>query len=44
LIANLIWNLKACIIDVETAFLQRELKEEIYMNIPEGMNSDSNNC
>jgi Reverse transcriptase (RNA-dependent DNA polymerase) len=43
LIAKLIWNLKACTIDMETAFLHGELKKEIYMNIPEGMNSDSNN-
>ena len=44
MIAKLIWNLKACIVDVETAFLYGELQEEIYINIQEGMNSDSTNC
>jgi Reverse transcriptase (RNA-dependent DNA polymerase) len=44
LVAMLIWNLKACKVDVETTFLNGDIKEEIYMNIPERMNNDSTNC
>jgi hypothetical protein len=44
LIANLIWNLEASIVNVETAFLHGELQEEIYMNIFEGMGYDSKHC
>jgi Reverse transcriptase (RNA-dependent DNA polymerase) len=44
LISKLIWNLIACIIDLETAFLHGDLQEEIYMTIPEGMNSNPDDC
>jgi hypothetical protein len=44
LIAKLIWNLEASIVNLETAFLHGELQEEIYMNIPEGMSYDSKHC
>jgi Reverse transcriptase (RNA-dependent DNA polymerase) len=44
LIAKLVWNLKACNIDVETAFLHGKLKEEINMNVPQDMKSEPNNC
>jgi hypothetical protein len=44
LIAKLIWDLQASFVDVETAFLQGDLQEEIYMSIPEGMNKDTNTC
>ena len=44
LIVKLIWKLQASIVDVETAFLHGNLKEKIYMNIPEGMESNKNEC
>ena len=44
LIVKLIWGLQATIVEVEMTFLHGNIQEEIYMNIPEGMNIDSNNC
>jgi hypothetical protein len=44
LIARLIWSLETSIVDVKKLFLDGELQEEIYMNIPEGMSYDSKHC
>jgi Reverse transcriptase (RNA-dependent DNA polymerase) len=44
LIAKLIWNLQASIVDIETALLHGDLQEEIYMNVPEDLQQDSNSC
>jgi hypothetical protein len=44
LIAKLIWYLQARIVDVESAFLHGDLKQEIYMGVPGGMNQDSKTC
>jgi Reverse transcriptase (RNA-dependent DNA polymerase) len=44
LIAKRIWNLQASIVDVESAFLHGDLQEEIYMNVPEGLQQDSHSC
>jgi len=35
--AKLVWKLAAIIINVDTAFLYRDLEKEIYMQMPEGM-------
>jgi hypothetical protein len=34
-----VWNLKDKIVDVENAFLHGDLKEEIFMEIPGGMDA-----
>ena len=44
LIAKLIWELQAKVINVETAFLHGGLQEEIYMKVSEGMQHDTNKC
>jgi hypothetical protein len=34
LISKLMWNIKAIIIDIETAYLHRSLDEDIYIDVP----------
>jgi len=44
LITLFVWNLQTKIIDVETAFLYGNLEEEIYMECPDGMNGNDDEC
>jgi hypothetical protein len=39
-----VWNLNANIVDVETEFLNRDLKEEIFMEISQGMDVAKEDC
>jgi hypothetical protein len=43
-IIMLTWNLKGKIVNIETAFLHRNLKETIYKGIPKGIVADENEC
>jgi uncharacterized metal-binding protein len=42
LIAKLLWNMKTTIIDIETAFSHENLGEEIYMDLPSGLDVENN--
>jgi hypothetical protein len=37
LIAKLVWNMTCSVVDIETAFLHGDLDEEIYMEVPNGL-------
>ncbi len=44
LVASILWQLTNVIVDVETAFLHGDLEEEIYMDCPEGLEHDPDEC
>jgi len=44
LVAMLVWQIDAIIIDIETAFLHGDLDKETYMNLPEGMEGNNDEC
>jgi hypothetical protein len=42
LIAKLVWNMTCSVVDIETAFLHGDLNEEIYMEVPKGLEIKNN--
>jgi hypothetical protein len=44
LVAILVWNVKAKIVGFKTELLHWDLKKEIFMEIPEGMDDTKKNC
>jgi Reverse transcriptase (RNA-dependent DNA polymerase) len=44
IICMLLWKMDALIFDVETAFLNGDLEEEIYMDSPKGMDHAPDEC
>jgi hypothetical protein len=37
LIEKLVWDMTCSVVDIETAFLHGDLDEEIYMEVPKGL-------
>jgi len=44
LVAMIVWQMDAIIMDAETTFLHGNLEEEIYMTLSDGMEGESNEC
>ncbi len=44
LVVMIIWKMDVIIINVKTTFLHGELNKEIYMDLPAGLNGDSDKC
>jgi Reverse transcriptase (RNA-dependent DNA polymerase) len=44
IICMLVWKMEGLIFDIETAFLNGELEEEIYMDRPKGMQHANDEC
>jgi Reverse transcriptase (RNA-dependent DNA polymerase)/gag-polypeptide of LTR copia-type len=44
IICMILWKLEGLIFDVETAFLNGDLEEEIYMDCPQGMEHEPDEC
>ncbi len=44
LVCEIVYGLSAKIVDIETAFLHGDLEEEIYMECPEGLEHDDDEC
>jgi hypothetical protein len=42
LIAKLVWNMTCTVVDIETECLHGDLDEEIYMEVPKGLEIEHN--
>jgi hypothetical protein len=42
LIAKLVWDMTCSVVDIETSFLHGDLDEEIYMEVPKGLDIENN--
>jgi hypothetical protein len=42
LIAKLVWDMTCSVVDIKTAFLHGGLDEEIYMEVPKGLEIEHN--